>query len=145
MPFNSGVVFVPSPILHQKYLPLHHNTSGPGRKYMCFLPSFISVSTFFFSPLSMCAESSYTNVMQQNSDVSVCPAVIVLSVHILKDIVLNGAACCWLGCRSILNRAFKFLMIIEITVSLSIPQAHGIAVWGLFTQAVTTFVLYLSA
>lgn len=112
MPFNSSVVFVPSPILHQKYLPLHHNTSGPGRKYMCFLPSFISVSTFF--PPSMCAESSYTNVMQQNSDVSVCPAVIVLSVHILKDIVLNGAACCWLGCMSILNRAFKFLMIIEI-------------------------------
>lgn len=80
---------------------------------ICAFCRLLSAYLHLFPP-SMCAESSYTNVMQQNSDVSVCPAVIVLSVHILKDIVLNGAACCWLGCMSILNRAFKFLMIIEI-------------------------------
>lgn len=82
--------------------------------YICFLPSFIIISRFimFFQPcvlnlvtLTLCSRTL--------TCLSVCPAVIVLSVHILKDRVLNGTACWRLGCRSTLKRA-TFLMIVEI-------------------------------
>lgn len=106
VPFNSSDA-PPPPLPYMKHLPLHHNTSGPGRKYMLSAIIYQRIY-FFFHPcvlnlvtLTLCSETL--------TCLSVCPAVIVLSVHILKDTVLKETACCRIGCRSAM-----FLMIAEI-------------------------------
>lgn len=104
VPFNSSDVFVPPSLLYMKYLPLHHNTSGPARKYMLSAVINQCIYIFVFHPcvLNLIRLMLYSKTL---TSLSVCPAVIVLSVHTLKDIVLNGTACCRIACRSVRNRA----------------------------------------